>query len=467
MVTRIRLHRLGRHGNKNDIEVSCGVLDVMEGDEIKWRIVTDCGSAVDSGGATSPKLDLSLFADGRPIDLVRVTHAHYDHMGSLPLLLPYLGLNAVTVMTKPTLMAAERILKSDKHSKKPRFTEAQINETVRRFRSIDRPGEHEFLSGLKDWVQPEGHINGACSFTSRINAANVHYSGDRCDHDQPGILGAVPLPPKWRPTVIAGADCTYGAADDAKAVSWASEMDRAAAFARDTMSRGGRVLFFTFALHRGGAVCHGLQQRGLANLGRLYLDGSAVDFARLMAQNRLRWSGRDQRIDIRRVTFIQKLDKRLEAERSNRPFAVIAPPGMGGPAGSGIWWRERIVSDPNAAIGFTGFVAPNTDGHRILQAAATRERLGLKEVPLKLQITLEDGSLGEVDTVLRCKVDQFRLGSHNRRGLILDWFRGYRPEAAVLSHGSLASFDSLERDLIGDIPRLFRIDRTPSLEIDL
>ena len=61
---------------------------------------------------------------------------------------------------------------------------------------------------------------------------------------------------------------------------------------------------------------------------------------------------------------------------------------------------------------------------------------------------------------------QIRIGSHDSRGKIIQWFEGYDPETAVLCHGSTAAMASLEAGLQGGNRRIVRSDLEPKVEIE-
>jgi Cft2 family RNA processing exonuclease len=473
MTKRLRLHRLGCPAGSNDIEPSCGVLEVLAGATIERRLVIDCGAAIghDRDRERLRIPDLSLFHDGRSIDAVLLTHAHHDHMGSLPALVPFFGSNTAIFMTKPTAAALRHMFRTELDATRPLgapkpYTKAQAREMLRRIVEIDQVGSHELLPGLPVWVHPAGHISGACSFTLSIDGHRVHYTGDRCDHDQPGILGSPRLPDEWRPDIVAGSDCTYGH-DTAVTSDWRSEMDRAAEVCRLALEEGRRVLIYTFALHRAGAIAHELQRLGLARGGEVFVDGSAADYAQMFASKRHHWCDRDQPLIIDQVNLIKDRRQRQAILGSPGGYVIIAPPGMGGPGGIGCWWRREFLPDPDAVVAFTGYVASGTDGQLILEAAAEREA-SRRVQRVVFQETDRNGQRQRVSLPLKCRIEHFRLGGHNDRQRTIQWFRDVMPETAILSHGCASALADVEAELAGSaIKRLIRSDLQPVVEIDL
>ncbi|MFA6603753.1 MAG: MBL fold metallo-hydrolase [Patescibacteria group bacterium] len=473
------LHRLGTHSGPDDIEPSCGVIDIREGTEIKQRLVIDCGSGSrrHKGVETFFGPDLSLFEDGRPIDAVLVTHAHHDHVGCLPALVPYLSLDAQFIMTRPTALAVNQafmlelraaskaIAKTAPGVAKP-YGLDDVRKMLSRVTEITSAGCHELLPGLQVWVQSAGHISGACSYTLLAGQTRVHYAGDRCDHDQPGILGARPLPPAWRPQIVAGSDCTYGYDSGGTVPAWRSEMDRAIEMCRKALDERRRVLFYAFSLHRAGAIAHELQRAGLTRGGRVFLDGSACGFADLYTSDDHIWCDRDEKLVIDRVNHIWERKQREAVLNSNRGYVVIAPPGMGGPGGVGTWWRRELLPDPGAVVAFSGFVAPDTDGQIILAAEAERQRTG-NDQRVKFRETDRLGHIQSVSLDLACQVEHFRLGGHNDRQGTIKWFLDLAPETAILTHGSMNAIVSVEASLAGSGIKLIRSDLEPVTVIDL
>jgi len=472
MARSIRLRRLGRHVGTTDIEPSCGVLDVLDGTTVQKRVVVDCGAGLHRlGGVTGVRgPDLSLFQDGRLIDAVLLTHAHHDHMGCLPALAPFLAPDAGIWMTKPTAAALRVIWRGEIDSTRPLdgpkpYTKVQVQEALRRIRTFDHAGEHQLPAGLFVWVHPAGHISGACSYTVRAGRRLVHYSGDRCDHDQPGVLGCPSLPDEWRPDVVAGSDCTYGADVSVKA-DWRSEMDRCVEVCREALRDGRRALLYTFALHRAGVIAHELQREGLCRIGQVYVDGSAGDYARLFTDRRHFWCDRDRPFVIDEVGLIHDRSQRERICAASGGCVIIAPPGMGGPGGSGTWWRREFLPDPDAVTAFTGYVAAGTDGDIILRAEAERLASGTVQRAV-FRETDRSGKVRTVSLPLRCRLEHFRLGGHNDRQGTMQWFRDTGPEIAVLSHGSVGALTQIQAELAGSGIRLVRADLQPELELDI
>ncbi|WKZ28500.1 MAG: MBL fold metallo-hydrolase [Patescibacteria group bacterium] len=474
MSIRIRLTRLGARRTPDGIEPSCGVMDIQKGSE-SYRIVTDCGlipvRAQEPGQDPSWHVpDLSFFEDGKPIDAVRLTHVHGDHAGFTPALAKYLGPKAKVWMTSPSEAMIPNVfedgLKAFERARvRPLFDENDVADVHLRIRRIFKPGPFEILPGITDYVHPEGHIGGACSFTTLVGGKRVHYSGDRCSHDQPGIRGAQLLPREWYPHVIANSDCTYGADPDSDRRSWREEMDRGLEQCAATLRAGAPVLFCSFGIHRGGAVIHELSRHGVPNLAPVYLDGSCRTYTEIAMSDRGRWSELDTLLHVDGVRWIgREKGERYEASQP-RAYAVVSTPGMGGPGGAAAFWKRQVLPNPDALLVFTGYLAPDTDGARILEADAERRRTGVNPV-LAFEDQDPDGRPRVERLPFRCKVLQIRIGAHDSQGNILEWFRGYRPETAVLCHGSEAALASLSSSLEGDIPQVVRSDQQRTIELE-
>ncbi len=475
MLTRIRLTRLGTRRNPDSIEPSCGVMDIQMGSE-SYRIVTDCGlipvRAQKAGQDPSWHVpDLSFFEDdGKPIDAVRLTHVHGDHAGFTPALAKYLAPNARIWMTKTSEAMIPRVFEDGlvafgRANARPLFNADDVRAIDMRIRMFRKSGPFEILPGITDYVHPEGHVPGACSFTTLVGGKRIHYSGDRCSHDQPGVLGAQLLPPAWYPHVIANSDCTYGGDPDSDSRSWREEMDRGLELCAATLRSGAPVLFCSFGVHRGGAVAHELARHGVPDIAPVYLDGSCRHFTEIAMSDRGKWSELDTLLHLDGVRAIgYEKGERYEASQAN-VYAVVSTPGMGGPGGAAAFWKRQVLPNPDALLVFTGYLAPDTDGARILEADAERRRTGINPV-MAFEDTDPEGRPRIERLPFRCKVLQIRIGAHDSPREITDWFRAYKPETAVLCHGSERAMASIASSLEGDIPQVVRSDEQRTVDLE-
>ncbi len=475
MSLRVLCTRLGSAPDDQTIEPSCGVMDVYDGSVHIRRVVVDCGcipihSGVPFGRRSWLLPDLAFFKDSRPIDAVCITHVHGDHSGALALLIPYLSPTARIWMTMPSYASFQAYLEADLKSalkserrggrRETLGSAAEIVQVEPRIHPIAKPGEYEILPGLRAYVHPEGHVRGACSFTFRVGGRNIHYAGDRCSHDQPGIKGGRPLPEAWRPHVIAASDCTYGADLESDARSWDSEMRKGRELVREAVARRAPVLCCAFGVHRGSAIVHGLQELGLSEL---LLDGACRIHTKIAMSEQGSWSDSDTPLDIGNARFVMG-EERDGLAKDGEPRVVVSTPGMGGPGGAASAWKGELLPNPDALVLFaSGYLAKGSDGARIMAAVAERERTGVAPV-LDFEGRDERGPMVE-SLAVACRVAQIRTGGHDSRADILRWFGQYKPETAVLCHGSSAALASVASELRGFIPNLVIGVRT--LEIDI
>jgi metallo-beta-lactamase family protein len=483
-----RFTRLGRFTGKNirgdSIEVSCGVLDVIENGVNVLRIVVDCGAHAVRDESVVEQLiipDLSIFADGKKIDDVLITHAHMDHMGAIPFLVPFLSAKAHIVMTLSTALEIEQMYLQDlRMANVPGASEKMydvdcLNGLLDRFVALRHEGVHTFktpIGPIPMWVEPAGHVTGACSYSLRIFGKVIFYSGDRCDHHHPTLRGARPVPAEWQADIVAGTDCTYMADETGFRGDYDAEMGAAANLCKDAIMEGRRVVFFTFALGRAGLIAHSLQRAGVADMGDIVLDGvSAVGFANMFTRAKALWSRADRVLQLSNIWFLRGKRDRLQASYIDNGLVVIAPPGMGGPGypGAGTFWRAAIIEDGNATMFFTGYLAPDSDGARTVEAARRRDETGEPTSITFRELDKIGGSWHDVTYQLKCKVKRVRLGGHSGRDATIQWLRQLNAPVMVLSHGSPQAFQNAEDELraSGYEGRIVRADTEPSFEIEI
>jgi hypothetical protein len=144
---------------------------------------------------------------------------------------------------------------------------------------------------------------------------------------------------------------------------------------------------------------------------------------------------------------------------------------MGGPGypGAGTFWRKQVLGDPTATIFFTGYLAPDSDGAKIVAAAKERDETGEAISVTFRELDKIGGVWHDVVLPLRCRVERVRLGGHSGRDATIQWFRQMNAPVMVLSHGSVEALENVERELraSGYEGRLVRADLEPSFEIEL
>lgn len=452
-----------------DIEPSCGVLDFVSDGTVQRRFVVDCGavSVREDGTERVVTADLSPLRDGRKVDAVLLTHAHMDHMGGLAALAPHLSRQARILMTRPTMRSVRHIIETELRGRtswanRP-YSQASAHETLRRLDAIERPGVISVL-GTDILVWPSGHIGGACSFTFRLGGKTVLYSGDRCDSDQTPVLGPTPMPYNWTPDIIAGSDCTYGASDE-EPPNWDSELSRLVNLCRERVTASRTVMVYGFSLHRAGIVAAVLDRAGIAAEYPVYLDGAAaVARAKMMTEPEHLWCDRDRLVRFDDVRIIQDRRDRTDAMRAPGGKIVIATSGMGGP-GSGVPWRPTVFPDEGATVIFTGYVADDSDGAKVLKAFA--EQQPGKPARLTLAETDHMGKPHEVKYALACDVQRVRLGGHNGPKGTLQWFRDMNAGVNVVSHGCVPALTRVAETLASEGMTVVRADQQPVVEIEL
>jgi len=152
----------------------------------RTTVLLDCGADL-AASADSAVLPDPRFFGSRPPCCVLLTHAHLDHVGALPALLPSLPKPCEILATEATRRAAALALE-DASSRGRDGAGAGIAAAVRRIRSV-RAGAPVVVAGgrVRATAVPVGHVIGACAWLVEFAA----WGGPRA----PASRTAAPLGP--------------------------------------------------------------------------------------------------------------------------------------------------------------------------------------------------------------------------------------------------------------------------------
>jgi putative CRISPR-associated protein (TIGR02619 family) len=229
----------------------------------KHNIILDCGlNPRKSGYEALPAFDI---LHNREIDAIIITHAHLDHIGSLPfLVINYLKLGGKVYMTPPNVDLIPHMLKeSVKAVERGRVPEEEqyyyheffdyyIVNTLKKKGGIFKPVEHDkefqVTPEIKARFFHTGHILGSAGVLLSDGEYTFNYTGDICKSEQTIHYGC--SLPEIEKTDCLLIESTHGS-DIAEPVgNNEEEYGRLAKEIRNTAARKGHVLIPSFGLGR-------------------------------------------------------------------------------------------------------------------------------------------------------------------------------------------------------------------------
>ncbi|MEZ4699894.1 MAG: MBL fold metallo-hydrolase [Rhodothermales bacterium] len=427
-------------GSTEDIGASCLFLNINE-----TGIVLDAGADPDAEGVDSlPRFDILRRNSAWYVDHVIVTHAHHDHMGSLPVLLrEYPNVNvhmsAATRQLADLLLPASarlqrRKLKEGSSAYEPLFDEEELE--MQSFLYLTHELRKSFdLRGVNDDIPfrgefyNAGHLLGAVgvhmTFEEDGRQRRLFYTSDTNVRPQDIIPGG-DYPDG--PLDLLILESTLGADPDAERTTRKLEEDRFAASLHRVLDRGGTVLIPVFALGRAQemlAMLHRFMADGrIPEDVPIYTAGSMRAVADLYDKTRLSTPRLDPDFQVYGVPQ-RRLPRSNEATREalSKPSIHIMSSGMMFERTISNRLAQQLVESDKHGIFLVGYVKEDSPARLILDAAA--------EGPGNLVVL--DRMVGPQP--VNCDVERFRFSGHSNRRDLLQIVERLKPEQIVLVHG--------------------------------
>lgn len=391
-------------------EVGRNALELDHGSE---SIMLDCGVNFDE--KDRPKLPLQT----SPSKLrgIIVSHAHLDHVGSLPLY--HISSTVPIYGTKATKEISELILRDFirlSGATLP-FEYVEVKKVMDNFSMVKEQEEFE-VGSFKVELRKGGHIPGSVVTTVKTDKGDIAYSGDinytRAKLVDPADLASVE---KSKVFII---ESTYGRFNHPPRHVVEEEFVQSV---REVVEGGGTVLVPAFSLARTQEVLSVLAERDFQY--PVFYDGMSKEMMRIMLNNP---------DSIGRYDLLKKAEEiftpvngwrdRNKAART-RGSVVVAGAGMlkGGPA---VFYYKKIYENPRNGIFMVGYQAEGTPGRKIL----------------------EDGKYDDRSPPVKARLQLFDFSSHAGRDLLVEILKHSKElEKVVIVHGSVESAQALAESI--------------------
>ena len=439
-----------------------------------WLRVGDKNIILDAG--LHPKLEgLAATADFSPVpegkvDAIFITHAHQDHIGSLPILTRREP-QARVFMTDATAKITEVMLhnsvnvmtrqrEADNITEYPLFTHRGVDfcaqawhcrPTGKRFNLVgdrsddDKEITFEFFDA--------GHILGSAGVMIRYRGKSFFYTGDVNFENQTLMRGAA-FPEDGVDILLM--ETTRGDAPTPAGFTRAHEEERLTNGIRAAFDRGGSVTMPVFAL--------GKTQEALAMLWKMRLKG-------LLAHVPIYIGGLSTKITgiydalasstIRSHPELQLLQEMAPYVLSGNEIHTISPrkkcifalsSGMMTENTLSNLFCRRVLGDPNQSLFFVGYSDPASPAGKI-RAAAQGDSVKLDETSAPI--------------TLRCHIEEFNFSAHGNRETLRNYAILLKPKKVVLVHGDKPALGWFQLALFKELPGTEVIIPEPGKVFDL
>ncbi|MEI6714010.1 MAG: MBL fold metallo-hydrolase [Verrucomicrobiota bacterium] len=437
------------------------------------RIVLDCGGHPKLEGRESlPLLDrLKELLQDNPLDAIILTHAHQDHLGSLPVLMRHHP-KAPVFLTEPTMQLADVMLhnsvnvmmkrKEQGQPDYPLFTHREATACVKRFNPIPlhqkftiegervRPSDSVDLS-----IQFEdaGHILGSVAVLIESGYERLLYTGDVNFRDQSLMCGAK-LPEQKVTTVVI--ECTRGATPEAADFSREKEELRFVTAIQEVFAQGGSILMPVFALGKTQeflTMIHKFRKKGLLPEFPIYIGGLSTKLTeihdRLASASHRQHAGLDLLESVAPFTISGRELNKFSI-RPGRIYALSS--GMMTENTLSNVIANQFIPNPAHAIFFVGYADP--------ESPAGRLRSTKKGDSIMLSATSEP-------EVLRCRVETFGFSAHSSRETSVEYLQKAAPAKIVFVHGDPDAMEWFKETMRPLLPQTELLSAEPGVTMEL
>lgn len=383
------------------------------------------------------------FLKEKPVHAIIITHAHFDHIGSLPVAIQYYPHSRV-YMTPPTSELTEQMLyhylkvqKKRQQEKGEVFSTLYTEEFIGKIRYIFQSFDYEWIfplhsyeeSGIKFSFYDAGHILGSAGVLIEWKGKRIFYTGNTRKSQQ-FILKGAKYPDKIDLLIT---ETTYGANEAAEKVIPSKEIKRFAKLLSERIKFNGIVLIPVFALGRTQEILtllHRLRQKNQVPAVPIYITGFGIEvnktYDRLLHKTYPEFiRGTLQRISFGRWSRGRKL---------RGPAILLFTSGMMLKGTASFDYAKQLAANLLNGIFFVGYADPETP------AGLFRQK---KYESLK--------TIFELDQI-SCKVEIFHFSAHSNRKELMEMIQYMKPKAVILTHGDQSAMRWIERAISDSIP---------------
>ncbi len=434
------------------------------------NLVLDCGAHPKQEGLDAQPLLQSL--KGKHIDAAILTHAHQDHLGSLPVLLKEHP-ETVVFSTESTRQLADVMLHNSVNvmtkrqeqgsGTPPSFNHREATSCIKRFLPLplaqrfniqgERLGANE-QAELSIQLEDAGHILGSAAVLIEAEGKRILYTGDVNFHDQ-SLMRAAKLPEENLDTIII--ECTRGATPSpANYTDRTQEEHRFAAAIREIFAQGGSVLVPVFALGKSQellVMLHTLRKKGLLPECPIYIGGLSTKLTEIhdkLADASMR---QHEGMDLMETLAPFTISGRELNQLPIRPGRIYAlSSGMMTEHTLSNIIARQFLPNPAHGIFFVGYADPESPAGRLRCT-----KLGEPFMP---------APDAEPETV-RCRVETFAFSAHSDRDSIRDYLQKAAPKRIILVHGEPAALAWFKETLKPTLPNTEILTAEPGVAIEL
>ena len=410
-----------------------------------YRILMDAGIRQKMNKDRLP--DFNSIKEIGGIDAIVISHAHMDHIGSLPLISKEYP-NAVIYMNKMTLELARVLLYDSlkimnyQEGEIPIFQEEDVLNMFKRVKVVSFEEEIKLNDKVSFTFYMAGHIAGASCIYFKSKEGSVLYTGDYSLFSQYTVSGL--SIPRLRPDVVIS-EATYG---DKLHSNREVEEEKLVNYVSEVISKGGKVLIPVFALGRSQEVLlmlkRAMNKKKLKKV-KVYVDGMVRNINNVFLNNPLFLNERlgKQILKGKEVFYndeIIRVDTKEEREKilnSSEPSVIVASSGMLS-GGMSEYYATSIVSSSKNSIILTGYQDEESNGRLLL------DLLNEKEDARKLKLN------GKVYKV-KCSIEKVGLSAHADKQEMKSLFSSLKPKNIILGHGDREVISSFASEVMKEV----------------